>query len=588
MKKSAVKTSDYQQMQDQSTGLCPASIIVDAPWGNKRRNRSKQSFEELKQAIIAEGGINQSITVRPSKIEPGKLEMIAGYGRRDIGMELDILVPYVLRQVDDKLALRIHLSENRNREDLSLVDDVLSTKEYMTLFGGDLDAVASEMNRPVKTIREWLELNKCTEQVLAALEVRKISAGHAIVFAPFTTDRQNSTLEKCIEQSWTVKELRIRADKVLIPLKEAKFCTLACQDCEFNTERQLGLFDDISTKASCAKSSCFSQKTSAWLEQQRQLACEKYGTVLFLSKTDNSQINITGITAVGKTQFNQCRQCKNRIAVMDDSPGMAGAIMENVCIDAGCFSKCKTQFEKDKQKGKPTASVDKTVAIAEMKSSATSIAGTKTATVKEIESEQPITPAALSLKVTDYHKALARKAAAQLYQDDKHFYAAVMAAALLSHSGYRPKDCKANMFSSLLVYLLTNHSHQDLQHIATEAIGHLLTSQEIDNDQNSITETLIGCLKISPEQSRKALIKQWSPSDENLGIYTVDTLMAIGKEAGVDKVLDKAGPDSFNKLGNKRKAEVITTLRETDINWESFAPGSLLSFVKERGGKHNV
>ena len=143
--------------------------VVDAPWGNSRRGpRDEAKTAEIK-ASIAEVGVNQSVTVRPNE-DDNTLELLAGYGRRDLSLELGLNdIPVVVRVCDEEAAKAIGINENLQREDASVVDEVVFCQSYVSLCNGDYEEAAKRLGWNVGLVKARLKLNDCSDAVLGAL-----------------------------------------------------------------------------------------------------------------------------------------------------------------------------------------------------------------------------------------------------------------------------------------------------------------------------------------------------------------------------------------------------------------------------------
>jgi PRTRC genetic system ParB family protein len=257
---------DFTTLEDGFQTKVPPSALIDFKFGNKRQARNPNKANELRQSIKSVG-ILQNIISRPHPDDPTKLEILGGYGRRDMALEIGLdYVPVVIKQVDDRDAYIIHLAENTIRSDLTMVDEARAAQEFSSLYEGDRQAIADYFSWPIKKVNELLELMRCSENVLNALNTNHIKPGHALALAPFTHRNQDINVERIIANKLTVGDLKELVGKVQLPLNKAKFDTSECNSCVHNTYHQMGLLDDINTRAKCAKPACYREKTTSWLQ----------------------------------------------------------------------------------------------------------------------------------------------------------------------------------------------------------------------------------------------------------------------------------------------------------------------------------
>ena len=97
-----------------------------------RRDIQPEALEELAASIRAQG-VMQPIVVRP--VSEDRYEIIAGERRWRAAQlaELDV-IPAVIREVSDEVALALALIENIQRENLNPVEEALALKRLLEEF----------------------------------------------------------------------------------------------------------------------------------------------------------------------------------------------------------------------------------------------------------------------------------------------------------------------------------------------------------------------------------------------------------------------------------------------------------------------
>ncbi|WP_223858525.1 ParB/RepB/Spo0J family partition protein [Salinimonas profundi] len=382
---------DFAALPDKTLEKVHPSLLLDFSMGNKRSSRPEKSRSEMRESIRSHG-VLQNLITRPHPTEKGYLELLGGYGRRDLALELELSeVPVLVKQVDDREAYIIHLQENTIRSDLSIVDEGRAAQEFNSLYGGDRQSVSDALNWPLKKVNERLELMKCTDKVLDALSREKITVGHAMAIAPFSHQGQDKLIDVVLAQGWSAKELKLQIGAKQTPLSIAKFDKGECNSCPHNTFHQMGLLDDVSTEAKCAKITCFREKTAEWLAGIRKQAEERFGKVLYLSESAQKDRSTVNADVVGEQQYKDgCTPCEKRIVVMSDVTGKEGELTENQCIDKVCFAKCQQSLSKAESAAMASANVQevaktdpakaKSMAKSQAKSSAKSLSPAPSAT----------------------------------------------------------------------------------------------------------------------------------------------------------------------------------------------------------------
>jgi ParB family chromosome partitioning protein len=110
----------------------------------------------------------------------GGYELIAGERRwraaRAAGMST---VPAVIREADDRETLLLGLAENVAREDLSPVEEARAFAMVLDEFGLTLGELAERVGRSKPAVSNRVRLLELPQDVLAMLERKQISEGHA-------------------------------------------------------------------------------------------------------------------------------------------------------------------------------------------------------------------------------------------------------------------------------------------------------------------------------------------------------------------------------------------------------------------------
>jgi ParB family transcriptional regulator, chromosome partitioning protein len=185
-----------------------SDLPVDAIHANPRQPRKR--FDSDAQSGLAESvraqGVVQPVLVRSRPA--GGWELIAGERRwraaRDAGLKT---VPAVIREADDRDTLLLGLVENVAREDLSPVEAARAFAVLLDEFGFGLGDVAEKVGKSKPAVSNTIRLLELPEDVLAMVERRQLSEGHAraILAAPDQEGRRR--LARAVVQ----KGLSVRA-----------------------------------------------------------------------------------------------------------------------------------------------------------------------------------------------------------------------------------------------------------------------------------------------------------------------------------------------------------------------------------------
>jgi ParB family chromosome partitioning protein len=164
-------------------GAAPAELAelpVDSIHPNPRQPRKRFDAEAANGLVesVRFQGIVQPILVRSRTT--GGYELIAGERRwraaRDAGVKT---VPAVIRDADDRDTLLLGLVENVARENLSPVEEARAFAMLLDEFGLALGDVADRVGKSKPAVANRVRLLELPEDVLAMLERKQLTEGHA-------------------------------------------------------------------------------------------------------------------------------------------------------------------------------------------------------------------------------------------------------------------------------------------------------------------------------------------------------------------------------------------------------------------------
>ncbi|QQY79751.1 ParB family chromosome partitioning protein [Keratinibaculum paraultunense] len=153
-------------------------IDIDLIEPNKyqpRQDFEKESLDELKDSII-QHGIIQPIIVRK---KDNKYEIIAGERRWRAAKEAELKkVPCIVKEVDNKEAMKLALIENIQREDLNPIEEAYAFKGLMENYNLTQEEVAQAIGKSRSYIANSIRLLNLDDRVLNYIAEGKISSGH--------------------------------------------------------------------------------------------------------------------------------------------------------------------------------------------------------------------------------------------------------------------------------------------------------------------------------------------------------------------------------------------------------------------------
>ncbi len=142
-----------------------------------RRRFDSDAAAGLAESIRSQGVV-QPVLVRPRAA--GGYELIAGERRWRAAVDAGLKsVPAVVRVADDRDTLLLGLVENVARENLSPVEEARAFAALLDEFGLALGDVAERVGKSKPAVSNRVRLLELPEDVLAMLERKQLTEGHA-------------------------------------------------------------------------------------------------------------------------------------------------------------------------------------------------------------------------------------------------------------------------------------------------------------------------------------------------------------------------------------------------------------------------
>lgn len=169
-----------------------------------RRDIQPEALEELADSIRAQG-VMQPIVVRP--VGDDRYEIIAGERRWRAAQlaELDV-IPAVVREVSDQVALALALIENIQRENLNPVEEAMAHKRLMDEFKLTQQQVADAVGKSRAQVANLLRLLSLDPEVQTLLERGDLDMGHARALLGLSGAKQRQAAHEVVNKDLTVRD----------------------------------------------------------------------------------------------------------------------------------------------------------------------------------------------------------------------------------------------------------------------------------------------------------------------------------------------------------------------------------------------
>ncbi|MGP9498209.1 MULTISPECIES: ParB/RepB/Spo0J family partition protein [unclassified Halomonas] len=177
-----------------------------------RRDIQPEALEELADSIRTQG-VMQPIVVRP--IGEDRYEIIAGERRWRAAQlaELDV-IPAVIREVSDEVALALALIENIQRENLNAIEEAMALKRLGDEFELTQQQIADAVGKSRTQVANLLRLLALDPEVQTLLERGDLDMGHARALLSLNSVQQRQVAHEVVNNDLTVRSTEALVKKV--------------------------------------------------------------------------------------------------------------------------------------------------------------------------------------------------------------------------------------------------------------------------------------------------------------------------------------------------------------------------------------
>lgn len=308
---------------------------------NYRRRFTEAAMVSLTEDI-KKNGIAQPVLVRV--LEDNSYELVAG-GRRVIAFTRafgpDAEIPVLVKTMTDAEATAAMVSENKEREDTTAIEDSEAAARMLGICKGDKAEAARRLNWTPNMLDRRLALMNACDAVRDAFIDEKIELGHVEILATMRREVQNRVIGQLLAapKMPTVLEVKAMAERALMSLDAAIFNKDACTGCQFNTGLQQAMFETSFEGVRCTNRECYETKTEDELKVRQAALKDTFQVVRIVRPGDQSTLvplRAEGPKGVGEEQAKACRTCGDFGACVSASPDKLGMTFKDICFNAAC------------------------------------------------------------------------------------------------------------------------------------------------------------------------------------------------------------------------------------------------------------
>jgi ParB family chromosome partitioning protein len=206
-----------------------------------------QRYSEDNESLVTsirEHGLIQPILIRP--LSHG-FEIVAGHRRYQACKSLRWrFIPCKIREMTDKQAFEIQLSENIQRKSMDPIEEAEAFRRYVIDFGwGGVSDLAKKIGKSEEYVSHRIQLLKLPEEIKKKIASQLLNVSRAIEISAIPIEKQSQIVGEIIENNLSVK--RIRELKMILRDNATEDCT----NKEFvNTKNHISKSLKITKKAS--------------------------------------------------------------------------------------------------------------------------------------------------------------------------------------------------------------------------------------------------------------------------------------------------------------------------------------------------
>ena len=186
--------------------------LIEPNLSQPRRYLDEAALEAL-AGSVRDRGVLQPVLVRP--LQDGKYGLIVGERRwraaKIAGLQS---IPALVSRYDDLAALEVGLIENMAREDLNPVEEARACATLVKELGLTHRQIGQRVGRSSSAVGNLVRLLNLSAEILELLERGALGLTHGLALLRAKDPEAHRQLaHKAVEEEWSVRTLRARADQ---------------------------------------------------------------------------------------------------------------------------------------------------------------------------------------------------------------------------------------------------------------------------------------------------------------------------------------------------------------------------------------
>jgi ParB family transcriptional regulator, chromosome partitioning protein len=173
------------------------------------RDKFQRYSEDDESLVISirEHGLIQPILIRP--LSHG-FEIVAGHRRYQACKSLRWrFIPCKIREMTDKQAFEIQLSENIQRKSMDPIEEAEAFRRYVIDFGwGGVSDLAKKIGKSEEYVSHRIQILKLPEEIKTKIASHMLNVSKAIEISAIPLEKQSQIVGEIIENNLSVKRIR--------------------------------------------------------------------------------------------------------------------------------------------------------------------------------------------------------------------------------------------------------------------------------------------------------------------------------------------------------------------------------------------